>query len=397
MMTATQEAMPWVNVGETRGTATGRRSTRLWVALALGAFACGKAEGYAKPPIPVRVTTVREASGADQDLRFSGTVAAEAESGLSFKVGGYATSILTVRQPDGRVRLVQAGDRVRRGTVLARVRQEDYRHSAAEARGNLQAARAAAVQAHLDHDRAARLLASGTIPQAEYDAVKARTDGASAAVDAAAARVANAQIALADASLRAPADALVLARSVEIGDLVTPSTVAFRLADMSSTKVLFAVPDEVASRLRIGSPITVTADTLGQKVSAVISKLHPKSSADTRTFDIEATASSRNASLLLGMVVSVALPGPSGESARAITAPLSALIVLPRMEGQAEALRAFVVEQEGGVPIARQRQVVASRLVGNEVALQSGLVPGERLVVQGATLLHDGQAVQLVP
>jgi multidrug efflux system membrane fusion protein len=397
MMTATQEVRAWVSVSERHGTAAGRSYTQLLVALALGALACGKAEGYVKPPIPVRVTTVREASAEDQDRRFSGTVAAEAESGLSFKVGGYATSILTVREPDGRVRLVQAGDRVRRGTVLAQVRQEDYRHSVAEASGVLQAARAVAVQARLDHDRAARLLASGTIPQAEYDAVKARTDGASAAVDAAAARLANAQIALGDASLRAPFDALVLARSVEIGDLVSPSTVAFRVADMSSTKVLFAVPDEVASRLRIGSPITVTADTLGQKVSAVISKLHPKSSADTRTFDVEATASSQNASLLLGMVVSVALPGPSGESARAITAPLSALVVMPRMEGHAEGLRAFVVEQEGGASIARQRQVVASRLIGNEVALQSGLVPGERLVVQGATLLHDGQVVQLVP
>src|SRR6185369_6907786 len=105
------EVMPWVNVSEPRGTATGHSSTEFLVALALGALACGKAEGYVKPPVPVRVTTVREASGAGQDLRFSGTVAAEAESGLSFKVGGYATSILRVREPEGRVRLVQAGDR----------------------------------------------------------------------------------------------------------------------------------------------------------------------------------------------------------------------------------------------------------------------------------------------
>jgi membrane fusion protein, multidrug efflux system len=166
MMAATQDVTPTVNVGETRRSTAGRGATPLLLALALGALACGKAQGYVKPPIPVRVTTVREASGADQDLRFSGTVAAEAESGLSFKVGGYATSILRIREPEGRVRLVQAGDRVRRGTVLAQVRQEDYRHAAAEARGVLQAARAVAVQARLDHDRAARLLASGTIPQA---------------------------------------------------------------------------------------------------------------------------------------------------------------------------------------------------------------------------------------
>src|SRR5918912_286477 len=141
MMTATQDVTRWVNVSEKHGTATGCSYIQLLVALALGALACGKAEGYVKPPIPVRVATVREASAADQDLRFSGTVAAEAESGLSFKIGGYATSILTVREPDGRVRLAQAGDGVRRGPVLAEAGQEDYRQSAAEARGVLQAAR----------------------------------------------------------------------------------------------------------------------------------------------------------------------------------------------------------------------------------------------------------------
>src|SRR5204862_280945 len=88
----------------------------------------------------------------------------------------------------GRTRFVQAGDRVQRGTVLASVRQEDYRQSAAEARGAMEAARAAAVKARLDYDRASNLLASKVIPQADYDAAKARTDGASAAVDTAEAR-----------------------------------------------------------------------------------------------------------------------------------------------------------------------------------------------------------------
>jgi RND family efflux transporter MFP subunit len=374
-----------------------RTYARLLAALALGAVACHRTEGYVKPPVPVRVMTVRKVPDADQELRFSGTVKAQAEIGLSFKVGGYATSILKVHDVHGRSRLVQEGDRVRRGTVLARVRQEDYRQLAAEARGALQAARATAEQARLDHQRATQLLAEGSIPRAEYDAVKARTDGAEAAVRAATARVATADLALGDTSLRTPVDAVVLARSIEIGDLVAPSTVAFRVADVSTIKVLFAVPDELASLLRIGSPAAVTADALGEKVGAVLSKLHPQSSADARTFDVEATATSPSASLLLGMVVSVALPRASLASAPAIVAPLSALVVMPRVEGQEEGLGAFVVEQGSGELVARCRRLVAGRLIGSEVAIQSGLRPGDQLVVQGASLLTDGQTVRLVP
>src|SRR5438876_7501049 len=369
----------------------------LFAAAALGALACNKADAYVRPPVPVRTRTVRASPQAHQELRVSGTVAPEAEIELSFKVGGYATSLLTVRDGQGRTRFVQAGDRVQRGTVLASVRQEDYRQSAAEARGALEAARAAAVKARLDYDRASNLLASKVIPQADYDAAKARTDGASAAVDTAEARLASARIALGDTSLRAPVDALVLARSIEVGNLVSPSTVAFRRADVSRIKVRFAVPDEVASHLQIGSQVTINADTVEAKLPAVISKLHPQSSADARTFDVEATVLSKDASLLLGMVVSVALPGASAPRALVITAPLSALVAAPRREGEAQALVAFVVEQEQGLPIARERRVVAGQLVGNEVAIQSGLLPGELLVVQGATVLNDGHRVQLVP
>ncbi|MFL5406808.1 MAG: efflux RND transporter periplasmic adaptor subunit, partial [Myxococcales bacterium] len=333
----------------------------LFAAAALGAVACNKADAYVRPPVPVRTRTVQASLHAQQELRYTGTVAPEAEIELSFKASGYATSLLTVRDTDGRARFVQAGDRVHRGTVLANVRQEDYRQSAAEARGTLEAARAASVKARLDYDRARNLLASKVIPQADYDAAKARTDGANAALETAEARLASARIALGDASLRAPVDALVLARSIEIGNLVSPSTVAFRLADVSRIKVRFAVPDEVASHLRIGSPVAVTADALGAAIPAAISKLHPQSSADARTFDVEAAVVSPTAPLLLGMVVSVALQEPAASTAAVITAPLSSLVAAPRREREAQALMAFVIEEERGIAIARQRRVVAGQ------------------------------------
>src|SRR5439155_732200 len=127
-------------------------------------------------------------------------------------------------------------------------------------------------------------------------------------------------------------------------------------------QVRFAVPDEVASHLRIGSPVAVTADALGAKIQAAISKLHPQSSADARTFDVEAAVVSPSASLLLGMVVSVALQEAATSSAAVITAPLSSLVAAPQREREAQALLAFVVEEERGGPIARQRPGIAGQL-----------------------------------
>src|SRR5207245_9880413 len=106
---------------------------------------------------------------------------------------------------------------------------------------------------------------------------------------------------------------------------------------------------------------------------------------------------SRDAWLLPARVVAVARPGAAASRAPVVTAPLSAVVAAQRPEGAAQGLVAFVVEQERGLPIAGERRVVAGQLVGNGVAIESGLFPGELLVVQGATLLNDGQRVQLVP
>src|SRR5262249_59779654 len=99
-----------------------------------------------------------------------------------------------------------------------------------------------------------------------------------ASAAAAQARLASQKIALADTELRAPVDAVVLARSVELGTLASPGTVAFRLADVNTIKVLFAVPDEVSAGLQLGTPVTVSADALRvQSLPATITKLAPQS------------------------------------------------------------------------------------------------------------------------
>src|SRR5262249_30229504 len=86
---------------------------------------CRRSDAYRQPLPVVRVQTVAEADRGGV-LRFSGRVDAQMQVNLAFRVAGYVDSIASLTTADGARRLVQAGDPVRRGAILAVVRQSDY-------------------------------------------------------------------------------------------------------------------------------------------------------------------------------------------------------------------------------------------------------------------------------
>src|SRR4051812_26884757 len=139
---------------------------------------------------------------------------------LAFKSGGYIESILQVRGADGRMRNVQEGDWVARGTVLARVRESDYVANVNVAKAQLAQMQAALEQARLDFARTDALFRTESVTTPQYDAAKARLDSTTASVNSAASGLSQAEIALSDCALRAPLDAWVIRRNVEVGSLV---------------------------------------------------------------------------------------------------------------------------------------------------------------------------------
>src|SRR5215472_16564168 len=86
---------------------------------------CHHEEASQKPVTPVGVSTVQiyESGGG---VRYSASITPNTQVDLAFKSGGYIESILQVQGTDGRMRNVQAGDWVTKGTVLSQVRQTDY-------------------------------------------------------------------------------------------------------------------------------------------------------------------------------------------------------------------------------------------------------------------------------
>src|SRR5262249_24280521 len=252
-----------------------------------------------------------------------------------------------------------------------------------ELRGMRADMNAAVAKAKLDLDRALQLLGERVIPQAEYDAAKARYDSAVGAKAAAEARVGQADIALSDTELRSPLDGVVIHRSVEVGDLVAPGASAFVLADISRLKIVFGVPDSVQKQLQIDAPVTVRVEAVpGRRFRGAVTKIAEKADERSRVFDIEATIDNPDQALKIGFIATAELDSSAAAAAPAAAVPLSAIVQLPEKR---DAYGVFVVTAQNGRSVAGLRPVVLGDLVRNEVAVTHGVVQGDVVIVVGAS------------
>lgn len=342
-----------------------------------------KEEPKPRAPTPVRVRVVAE-SPARAATRYSGTIAAATSVELAFKVGGY---VREVAQRGGRK--LQEGDVVKKGEILAVVNDADYRQRVGAAQASYAEAVASEKQAHVDFERAQKLLAAAVINQAELDGALAKRDVAVARTAAARSKVSEAALALADCTLRAPIDGVVIRRSVEVGALASPGSPAFSLADTRTVKVNFGAPDVLLGRLHVGDPLHVRVEALGKELTAAITRIAPSADARSRTFDVEASLDNAGDQLKVGMVVSIHLPEVAASTAGLPALPLTAIVRAPK---DPRGFAVFVVDKD----VVRLRTVTLGDVVGSGVQVVAGLSPGERVVESGATLVTDGETVRVV-
>jgi RND family efflux transporter MFP subunit len=362
------------------------------LAAALAAAGCNEPPAYEQPLTPVTVGRV-ESSSTGTTVRYSATVKPRLEVTLAFKVAGYVDDILTRPGDLGRVRDVQEGDPVDKGAALARVRQSDYQQNVAQITAGVSEATAAYDNAKLEYDRASRLFAKQSLTKPELDAARARMDAMAAKVQGATAGLGEAQLVLGDAVLRAPITGIVLKRSIERGSLVSPGVPAFVLADTSSVKVVFGVPDIVVKQLKIGRTQRLTFEALkDEPFEGRITSIAPAPDPVSRVYQIEITVPNAQHKLEVGFIASLQLADQPGGTV--VTVPLEA-IVKPAA-GSAE-YGVFVLDGQAGAEVAKLRPVTLGAVVGNAITVTGGLAVGQRVIVRGATLVTDGQRVRALP
>jgi RND family efflux transporter MFP subunit len=410
---------------------------------------CRKAETKEKPLKPVRVKAVEKHSTGNS-VRYSASIRPNSQVEMAFKVGGYVETIAQVRDTSGQWRYLQAGDVVTKGTVLARVRQSDYlakvdqassQHGEArsaletsnaqlaEARAAVETSQAQIADAQAIHDRAAldfertkSLFATESVTKTDYDAAKAqyettraRLDSARGQLVVAQARVVTAQaqtgqaqariktaeaqraeaaIPLGDTALKAPLSALVLERKIEVGTLVSPNMPGFVLADLTSVKAAFGVPDLALQHIKLGDTLSLASDALpGQEFSGHVTRVAPSADQNSRVFEIEVTTPNQQGLLKPGMIASIQV----NEAGAQVEVPVVPLTAIVRAKESPDAYAVYVVAGQDGKQFARLRRVTLGEALGNAVVITDGVQVGELVITTGATLVADGEPVQIIP
>jgi multidrug efflux system membrane fusion protein len=303
-------------------------------------------------------------------------------------------ALAQVQLPDGTTRAIQEGDRVTPGMMLARVRSEDYTQKLAEAVANQADARASEVVAAADHKRTTFLAEQDAVSGSELDNQRARKDSAIARRVGADAKVAEARTALRDTVLTSPIEGVVVKKRIEVGSFVSGGTVAFTVADMRTVKVVFAVPDVMVNTLHVGSPISIRADAVGGVFRGSITRVDPSADSKSRTFEVEASIPNADGKLKAGMVASVGVAGEAAPANVRVALPLSSLV---RPGADSRGFAVYQVQEADGRTRVALRQVHLAELVGDRVMVREGLSAGDRVVTLGAALLHDGDAIRVIP
>lgn len=327
----------------------------------------------AKIERPVQVQRVAFENGAAA-REFVGVVRARYETDLGFRVSGKIVE-----------RVVNVGDRVKIGDVIARLDPQDLRLQVESAEAELAAATSALSQAAADLDRYATLKARGYAPVAEYDRKKAANDEAEGRVARARRSLDLARNQLVYAELKADADGVITATRAEPGQVVAIGQAVAQLAHRGEKEAVVALPETWLGEVRQASAkVRLWSD--GDRVyRARLRELSPQADPATRTYAARFTIPDADDAVAYGMTATVTLSRPGEESVARL--PLSA--VLNRGKGAS----VFVVDDGGALTL---RNVTVSSFNGDVALVTSGISNGDRVVTLGVQKLEAGLKVRPV-
>jgi HlyD family secretion protein len=349
-------------------------------------------------PVTVEVASV----GTDVPVQVFGlgTVGARVQSNVGFKVAG----VLVALNAD-------SGDRVSAGSVLARLDAREVAAQLGQANAGVLQARASLVKAHADvaageanranatavAGRRSELAKSGhasveeaqTTRTAELTAVanlgiaRAGVDVAEAALTAAEAQVTYAQATLDNYTLRAPYDALVVARNLQLGAMPLPGQVVFTLIDPATIWVLGYVDERLAGGIALGQPAEITLRSEpGRHYPGHVARIEIQSDAVNEERLVEVAFDNIPRDIHLAEQAEVVIT--TGSLDRAVLVPQTAVSGLRDGHGTV-----WTIED---ARLARRDVTVGAPLLDGRLPIIDRLPEGTQVVVSPASGVRVGRA-----
>jgi RND family efflux transporter MFP subunit len=342
--------------------------------------------GFARPAIQAQKQVVEPASDRPvlvqkvslQPTRATrvlvGTLRARVEADQGFRIGGKVAD-----------RLVQAGDRVKKGQVLARLDASDLSLQRETAEAELAAAKASERSASAELGRVTELRQKGWSTEQILDRQRAALEEATGRRLRAEGSVELARNAQSYAELKAEADGIVLAANAEAGQVVTAGQSIVRLARDGDREAQVAVPERDIEDLAKARAEAALWTDPSQMRQAVLRELSPNADPTTRTFQARFSLPDLAPDAPLGMTVTLNLK--PAEETRLARVPLSAIL------NEGKGAEVFVVNGNGEL---RRRAIEIRSLEARDALVAGGLSEGDQIVILGIHTLKPGQRVRAV-
>ena len=273
----------------------------------------------------------------------------------------------------------ESGQAVHEGDVLVELdtRQERAQLAAAEAQRDL---------ARINFNRTQELVKQGVIAQTEYDNTSAQQKATEA-------QVGEIRATIERKTIRAPFAGILGLRQANLGQYLAAGQAIVPLQKLNPIYVNFGVPQQSAPQVRSGRTLTVTSDDLpGATFHGRVTALDSVISQATRNIQVQATLPNPEGKLRPGMFVQVQVV--LGASRQVISLPASAINYAPY--GDSVFVVTNLADPKGktyrGV---RQQFVRVDGSRGDQVAVVSGINPGDEVVTSGVFKLRNGAAVQV--
>jgi HlyD family secretion protein len=276
---------------------------------------------------------------------------------------------------------VDAGSWVRQGQVLASVDRSVQSQTAAQLAAQVQAARADAALAQNEYDRSAALVNRGFVSKADLDRKKAARDAADARVRVAQAQLGATRAQIGRLDIRAPTSGLVLARSVEVGQIVSPGSGAlFRLASGGDMEMRAQMSQQDLAFVRAGMNASITPVGSDRSYTGRVWQVAPVIDPQSRLGEVRISVPFDSAIR------------PGGFAEARITSGSTTAPLLPQSAVLSDSKGNYVYVINGKNEVER-RNVKIGNIDDNGVTIASGITGNEQVVVSAGPFLNPGQKV----
>jgi multidrug efflux pump subunit AcrA (membrane-fusion protein) len=364
--------------------------------------------------IPVQIRTPAVAERQDS-VTASGSVEGSETTDVAFQVSGKVARVL-----------VEEGQHVNRGQLLAELEPTDYRNAFDAANAQRQMAEALAQKANAgprkqeveearielnrweeEYKRMRFLVERKSLPPNDFQKIEAayntareryqmavegtRLEDQNAAIAqalAAKAQASEESKRLGDTRLLAPITGNISMRRIDPGQTVAGGAAVFSIVNLNPARVRVGVPEAEIGKVRRGAKAEVSLPSLaGRSFEGQVEIIGVSAEAASRTYAVKIVVPNPGPVLLAGMVAEARIVGPA--KAQVLTIPGEAIVRDPQ-----GAPNVYVYHPDRNRVYARRIEVGPP--IGGEVQIRSGLNGDEQIVVAGQQKLREGTPVQIV-